>query len=186
MTSRATRRFLFWLLPCVIGLAAAAVFAVGAAEALKGTLGTPIIEAPVIRPTPTPPSATGTLRVVALGDSLTHGTGDAPAGGYPRRVVEVLRKMGRPTDVVNLGVDGLESDGLLRKVATPEARDAIGSAGLILLSIGGNDLTHSLPASPMGTAGGDPTAPALSRLRENLGLILKAIRSANPSAPIPR
>jgi lysophospholipase L1-like esterase len=184
MTSRATRRFLFWLLPAAIGLAAAALFAVGAGAALNGRLGTPISDAPTVLPTPMPPSAAGTLRVVALGDSLTRGTGDAPAGGYPRRVVESLRKGGRPADFVNLGVDGLESDGLLRKIGTPEAREAIASAGLVLLSIGGNDLTHSLPSSPVGAAGGDPTAQALARVRENLGLILSGIRASNPTAPI--
>ncbi|MEO6323407.1 MAG: GDSL-type esterase/lipase family protein [Thermoanaerobaculia bacterium] len=184
MTSRATRRFLFWLLPAAIGLAAAAIFAVGAGAALNGTLGTPVGDAPVIAPTPAPPSAAGTLRVVALGDSLTHGTGDSPAGGYPRRVVEALRKGERPADLVNFGIDGLESDGLLRKLAAAEVREAIAAAGLILLSIGGNDLTHSLPSTPAGTALGDPTAPALARLRENLGRILEQIRAANPAAPI--
>ena len=184
MTSRATRRFMFWLLPAAVGLAAAAIFSLGAGAALNGRLGTPVSDAPVALPTPTLPSATGTLRVVALGDSLTHGTGDTPAGGYPRRVVESLQKGGRPAEVVNLGVDGLESDGLLRKIGRPDTREAIASAGLILLSIGGNDLTHSIPSSPLGAAGGDPTAPALTRLRENLGRILSGIRSSNPTAPI--
>jgi lysophospholipase L1-like esterase len=185
------RRLVLWFLPAALGLATAAIFAAGFTAALQGRLGEPVD--PSATPVPAPGAAEakaapdGAFRIVALGDSLTRGAGDAAGGGgYPERVAAALRKTGMTVSVDNLGVDGAETGDLLRKVNDPDARRRIAQAQLILLSISGNDLSHSIPT--MSTAGadvaGDPTAPALRTASLHLQRILSAVREANGSAPI--
>ncbi|HQQ76858.1 MAG TPA: GDSL-type esterase/lipase family protein, partial [Thermoanaerobaculia bacterium] len=72
----------------------------------------------------------------------------------------------------------------LRKVEEAAVRDRIAGANLILVSIGGNDLSHSLRSVVPGEAGGDPTAAALATASLNLQRILSAVRAANGSSPI--
>lgn len=189
--TRASRRLLLWFLPATLGLATAGVFAAGFAAALKGRLGEPVDPSAPSVPAPAPAAAAatggGAFRIVALGDSLTRGAGDAAGGGgYPERVAAALRKEGRTVSVENLAVDGSETRDLLRKVGEPDARRRIAEAQLILMSISGNDLSHSLSSLP--TAGAvaesDPTGPALRMASLNLQRILSAVREANSSAAI--
>jgi lysophospholipase L1-like esterase len=185
-----SRRFLLWFLPATLGLATAGVFAAGFAAALKGRLGEPVDPSapPVPAPAPATAAATGSgaFRIVALGDSLTRGAGDAAGGGgYPERVAAALRKEGRTVSVDNVAVDGAETGDLLRKVSEPDARRRIAEAQLILLSIGGNDLSHSIRGAAFpGETPADPTAAALAAASLNLQKILSAVRAANGSSPI--
>ena len=152
-------------------------------------------------------------RVVALGDSLTWGTGDTPERGYVERVVEDLRRRGRSVSVANLAVPGDETEDLLALLARPATRQRVKDAHLILMSIGGNDFTHALrgrdrnsQAAPQGPGsepqGGSPAqagedqlteqeideqldvGSALPGARANLKQIVSTLRSINPSAPI--
>jgi lysophospholipase L1-like esterase len=172
----------------VLGLATAGVFAAGFVAALKGRLGEPVDPSapPVPAPTVAAPTSAGGFRIVALGDSLTHGTGDATGGGgYPERVAAALRKDGRMVVVENLGIDGIETKDLLRKVEEPDVQRRIASAQLILMSISSNDLSHSIPAAVgAGDPATDPTATALKDSSINLLRILSLLRKSNPSAPI--
>ncbi len=186
MTLR-TRRLLLWFFPSALGILAAGVLAAGAAAGLSGRLGERVGEGPIALPTPAaaPSAAAGTFRIVALGDSLTRGAGDAAGGGgYPERVAASLRKAGLVVSVQNLGVDGAETGNLLRKVSEPEVQRAIAGAQLILMSISGNDLSHSLRGVVPGESAADPTAAALVTASLNLQRILSAVRAANGSAPI--
>ncbi|MBK9063202.1 MAG: hypothetical protein IPL89_08405 [Acidobacteria bacterium] len=189
MTLR-TRRLLLWFAPSALGLLTAGVLAGGAAAGLSGRLGERVGEGPLALPTPAAAPAvpaSGTFRIVALGDSLTRGTGDAAGGGgYPERVAAALRKAGLTVTVDNLAVDGSETGDFLRKVEEAAVKERIAGANLILLSIGGNDLSHSLPSmtAPGAGAESDPTAPALRIASSNLQRILSLLRASNPSAPI--
>jgi lysophospholipase L1-like esterase len=188
--TRASRRLLLWFLPATLGLATAGVFAAGFAAALNGRLGEPVDSSapPVTAPGPAAAAAAGggAFRIVALGDSLTRGAGDATGGGgYPERVAAALRKEGRIVAVENLGVDGIETKDLLRKVEEPDVQRRLAGARLILLSIGGNDLSHSIRGAALpGETPADPTAAALATASLNLQRILSAVRAANGSSPI--
>ena len=184
------RRLALWFLPAALGLATAAVFAAGFTAALEGRLGEPVD--PSATPVPptasaaTAPPANGAFHIVALGDSLTRGAGDAAGGGgYPERVAAALRKTGLTVSVENLGVDGIETKDLLRKLEEPDVQRRLASAQLILLSISGNDLSHSIPAAMgAGEPAADPTATALKDSSLNLQRILPLLRRSNPTAPI--
>lgn len=82
------------------------------------------------------------LQIVALGDSLTAGTGDNTGKGYVGRVREKLEKeTGKPVFVLNnLAIPGYKSDQLLADLALKKTQDALAQADIILLTIGGNDI----------------------------------------------
>ena len=183
------RRLVLWFFPAALGLATAAVLAAGFAAALQGRLGEPVDPSATPVPTPAAPAATatadGAFRIVALGDSLTRGAGDAAGGGgYPERVAAALRKAGLTVSVDNLAVDGSETGDFLRKMEAADVARRVAAANLILVSIGGNDLSHSLRSVVPGETATDPTAAALTGASLNLQRILSLLRKANPSAPI--
>jgi lysophospholipase L1-like esterase len=190
VTTRA-RRLVLWFVPSALGVLTAVVLAGGAAAGLSGRLGERVGDGPVGLPTPAAAPAapvSGAFRIVALGDSLTRGAGDAAGGGgYPERVAAALRKAGLTVSVDNLAIDGSETGDFLRKVEEAAVRDRIAGASLILVSIGGNDLSHSIRGAALpGEAGAesDPTAPALRTASLNLQRILSLLRASNPSSPI--
>ena len=80
--------------------------------------------------------ATGAT-VLALGDSLTFGTGAAPEGSYP---AELARLTG--WNVVNAGIPGDTSAGALQRL--PELLQEH-APSLVVVSIGGNDFLRRLP-----------------------------------------
>jgi lysophospholipase L1-like esterase len=183
------RRLFLWFLPAALGLATAAVLAAGFTAAMQGRLGEPVDPSVTAVPMPAVPSAAaaadGAFRIVALGDSLTRGTGDeAGGGGYPERVAAALRKAGMTVSVDNLAVDGSETGDFLKKMEEANVARRIAAANLILVSIGGNDLSHSLRSVAPGEAATDPTATALRDSSINLQRILPLLRKSNPSAPI--
>lgn len=75
--------------------------------------------------------------VLAIGDSLTRGFG-APGQGY----AEQLQALRPDLTVVNAGIDGERSDGLLARVddALAEHRPAV-----VLITTGGNDFLRRVP-----------------------------------------
>ncbi|GGA01575.1 hypothetical protein GCM10008018_54830 [Paenibacillus marchantiophytorum] len=130
------------------------------------------------------------LQIVALGDSLTAGTGDNTGKGYVGRVREKLEKeTGKPVFVLNnLAIPGYKSDQLLQDLMLKKTQDALAQADIILLTIGGNDIF----AGGEGLFSGEnqtefnPEAaekrlgPALLQMDK----ILKAINQANPKATV--
>jgi lysophospholipase L1-like esterase len=82
-----------------------------------------------------PPGST----VLALGDSLTHGTGAAPEASYPAVLAGLTG-----WNVVNAGVPG---DTSAQALARLPALLAEHRPRLVLVSIGGNDFLRKLPES---------------------------------------
>lgn len=82
--------------------------------------------------------------IVAMGDSLTRGTGDAGGKGYIGYLVEQLQeKSNEDITIHNLGVTGYRSHQLLELVKKEEVKRQIGQADIVVITIGGNDLFQS-------------------------------------------
>jgi acyl-CoA thioesterase I len=85
-------------------------------------------------------AAARTLRLVALGDSLTAGLGLAPGDAFPDRLEAALRAKGWDVKVINAGVSGdTAADGLARYewAVSPDA-DAL------IIELGANDMLRGL------------------------------------------
>ncbi len=176
------KRVFLWFLPAGIALTVALVFAGGFAAGVSGRLGVPALDAVLPTPTAAPAPEAGALRIVALGDSLTRGAGDA-AGGYPERVAREIRRGGGSVSVENLAVDGFRTADLLAKLDETYVKERLAGAGLVVLSISGNDLTRALPGAPAGEAVEAP-AGVLARVESDVTKILSKIRATNATAPI--
>jgi lysophospholipase L1-like esterase len=183
--ARVSSRSWFWFLPASIGALATLLFAAGFWLALRGSIGTPL-GAP-----PPPPQAravsstpTGSRLLLVLGDSLARGTGDEMGRGFAAEVLDALRKQG-PVEIANLAVNGAESGEVRELLQASNVQSLASRASWILLSVGGNDLSHAVPqrsaapASPV-----ENLSRARDRYASNLRAILAALRDSNPSAPI--
>jgi lysophospholipase L1-like esterase len=84
-----------------------------------------------------PISANGII--VCFGDSLTYGTGAGPGMDYPSRLGE---KLGR--EIINAGVPGDTTASALNRL---EEDVLSASPGLVLITLGGNDLKNGVPAA---------------------------------------
>ncbi|MEO8431731.1 MAG: GDSL-type esterase/lipase family protein [Acidobacteriota bacterium] len=186
MASPFVSRLWLWRLPALVAAAATLLFAGGFSLALRGTLGRPIGAAPP------PPSAAAALvkppgrrLLLVLGDSLARGTGDETGRGFAADVLDALRKRG-PADVANLSVNGAESSELVELVRSANVRSLAASADVILVSIGGNDLSHAVARGPeaAGARIVEDITASRDRYLANLREILGALRSANSTAPI--
>ncbi|MBP1994804.1 GDSL-type esterase/lipase family protein [Paenibacillus eucommiae] len=131
------------------------------------------------------------LEIVALGDSLTAGTGDgAGKGGYVGRVREKLEKQtGKPVYVTNnLAIPGYRADQLLEDLSQTNTTDALADADVVVLTIGANDIFQG----GEGIFSGDNweefnVKAAEERLEPTLGKveqILTLIHKASPEAII--
>jgi lysophospholipase L1-like esterase len=181
---RATRLWL-WYLPATLAVAAALVFGLGFALALRGSLGDPLGKAP---PPPRQAAkvekAAGKRLLLVLGDSLAKGTGDESGRGFASDVLEALRRRG-PTDIANLAVNGAESADVRELISSTNVKALAANADWILVSAGGNDLSHAVPrgfGSPVAAL--EDVGRARDRLITNVREILTQLREANPEAPI--
>jgi lysophospholipase L1-like esterase len=183
--ARIRSRWLLWRLPALVACGAAVVLAIGFWLGLRGTLGDPIGEPP---PTPAPPAPISRKAeeriLLVLGDSLSRGTGDESGRGFAVDTLEAWKKRG-PAQLVNLGVNGAESADVLAVVEKPNVKSLAASADAILVSAGGNDLSHAVTrdlSSPI------EAAARIEKAREtygaNLRSILADLRQANPTCPI--
>jgi lysophospholipase L1-like esterase len=183
--ARGLSRFWLWFAPLSVGTAAAVVLAAGFVLALRGSIGEPLgQDPPPIAPPRLQAPRSGAFRILVLGDSLARGTGDATGRGFAVDVLDAFKKKG-PAELTNLGVNGMESPEVRALVETPNVRRLAAGADLILVSAGGNDLSHAVtrgPGSPADLT--DAVAAARGRYVENLRAILRQLREANPTAPI--
>ena len=87
------------------------------------------------------PTAARTLKIVALGDSLTAGLGLPPGKAFPDRLQAALTAKGWDVEVINAGVSGdTAEDGLARfDWAVASDTDAL------LVELGANDMLRGLP-----------------------------------------
>ncbi|PLR89865.1 GDSL family lipase [Bacillus sp. T33-2] len=121
--------------------------------------------------------------IVALGDSLTRGTGDADGKGYIGYLVDQLQEKSKEKITLhNLGVKGYRSEQLLSQVKESEIQRQIQQADAITITIGGNDLFQG------GQTLVDLNNERISGLRQhyllNLENIIAEVRAQNGEAMI--
>jgi len=124
------------------------------------------------------------VQVVALGDSLTRGTGDVSGKGYVGLVTSQLKDDLNSQEMIvsNLGINGLTSSHLLQQIGQQNIGRQIGRADIILMTIGGNDLFQQ------GQTLFDMDLTKVEQLKTqylaNLEQIFTKIRRYNPEAPL--
>lgn len=86
------------------------------------------------------PAAAETLRLIALGDSLTHGYGLPQDQGFVPQLQRWLTEHGADVEVVNMGVSGDTTAGGKARLdwALSSGADAV------ILALGGNDLLRGI------------------------------------------
>lgn len=125
----------------------------------------------------------GVHKIVALGDSLTRGVGDASGQGYIGLVRQELeKKSGQPITLTNLAISGQESTELLDQMSQEQIKSLLAEADLILFTIGGNDLFRQ--TGGLYTIEKEKVTEAINTLSVNYEEILKQIRSVNKTATI--
>ncbi|WP_036719526.1 GDSL-type esterase/lipase family protein [Paenibacillus harenae] len=121
-------------------------------------------------------------KIVALGDSLTRGTGDSEGKGYAGYVGDLLKQDGMDVSLVNLGIKGLTSAQMTEQLKQKEVHRQIGQADIVLMTIGGNDLFDG------GQTLSNLTPENLASLGDgflaNLKSVLTAVRAANGRAVV--
>ena len=130
------------------------------------------------------------VKLVALGDSLTHGQGDETNnGGYVGVIKGKIEHRYHQTKVttVNYGVTGDRSDQILDRLnQQSQLRSDLRSADVITMTVGGNDLMQILEKNVMGSErqvtssveSGEKT------YQQKLIKLFDAVRKENPKAPI--
>ena len=113
-----------------------------------------------------PPLANNDV-VLAFGDSLTFGTGAAPAESYPAQLQTLIGRK-----VVNAGVPGeISADGLQR---LPEVLEEV-QPKLLILCHGGNDFLRKL-----NEASAAANVRAMIRIAKNKGISVVLIATPKP------
>jgi len=112
-----------------------------------------------------------TLRLVALGDSLTAGYGLSPGKAFPDRLEAALRAKGWDVKVINAGVSGdTAADALARyDWSVPQDADAL------IVELGGNDMLRGMKPEATKTT----LATILDKARgAHLPVLLAGMRAA--------
>jgi lysophospholipase L1-like esterase len=123
------------------------------------------------------------LTIVALGDSLTRGTGDETGKGYVGVLVdEVKKKTKQSVQLTNLGINGQRSDQLRKQVQQEEVGRQIKQADIVLVTIGGNDLFRG--GQGLEDFGTEDIAAIEKKYLDNLKFIFEQIRKNNPKSNV--
>lgn len=89
---------------------------------------------------PAAPARAETLKIVALGDSLTAGYGLPAADGFTAQLGAALKVAGHDVEIVNAGVSGDTTSGGLERLDWSVPDDADG----VILELGANDALRGL------------------------------------------
>ncbi|MDQ7097042.1 SGNH/GDSL hydrolase family protein [Desulfosporosinus sp. PR] len=121
---------------------------------------------------------------LALGDSITAGYGVGMSFSFPTLYAQYLRRYEPDLQLLNLGVNGLTTRGLLASLRqNPGLRQRVCQASLITLTIGSNDLLQYLRNSSQVFNLSQLTL-ALNCLGKTLCLIGEELRCLNPRATL--
>ena len=118
-----------------------------------------------------------------MGDSIAKGTGDETGKGFSFYLQDYFKNQ-TPKEVVanTIGIDGLQTNGLLELVHGEKLKPALAAADLLLISIGGNDLRQIRRLKDM--ARDDGFQKTFDSYVTSLTAIFKTIRRTNGDALI--
>lgn len=139
-TSRGLWALLGWLsLLCTVVLIAGFAYAM---DTVLRPQASNMEQAPSTPAQTESPRSDGPYRIVALGDSLTKGTGDQSGEGYVGHVKKFIsERIDEEVYLYNSAVNGYRTDQLLHDLANRAGTmKLVQEADLILFSIGGNDI----------------------------------------------
>ncbi|QRG66050.1 GDSL-type esterase/lipase family protein [Brevibacillus choshinensis] len=176
---------LLWRMAGLLSFASFLLFATGFVLALDPQQLAPArATAPSQTPQKTSPlPAEGVHKIVALGDSLTRGAGDANGQGYAGLVRQALeKKLGTSITFSNLAINGQESTDLVKQLSQEQVKSLLGEANLVLFTIGGNDMFRQ--TGGLYTIDKEKLAAATKQLTTNYEEVIKQIRTVNPKATI--
>jgi lysophospholipase L1-like esterase len=123
------------------------------------------------------------LTIVALGDSLTRGTGDETGKGYVGVLMDEIKdKTKRKVQLTNLGINGQVSNQLRKQVQQTEVQRQIQKADIVLVTIGGNDLFRGGQGLADFQTGN--IAAIEKKYLDNLNFIFQQIRKNNSDANV--
>ncbi|HMN51322.1 MAG: arylesterase [Xanthobacteraceae bacterium] len=112
-----------------------------------------------------------TIKIVALGDSLTAGFGLTGQEALPAQLEAALKRRGHDVEIANAGVSGDTASGGLARVdwSVPDGTDAV------ILALGANDMLRGVDPAVTKKALGD----AIRRLRaRNIDVMIAGMRAA--------
>jgi lysophospholipase L1-like esterase len=124
------------------------------------------------------------IQVVAIGDSLTYGSGDPKRTGYIGRVQQGMSNaIGQHVILNRYGIRGYRSDQIMVHIQNIDAKQKINQANYIFLFIGTNDFLH---AARRDLNSINPTEMEEKRVlfEENLTRLVAQIRRDNQFAPL--
>lgn len=130
------------------------------------------------------------VRLVAVGDSLTHGQGDEKKnGGYVSIIKGKIEHRYHHTNVTtkNYGVSGDRSDQILARLnSQSNMRADLRKADVITMTVGGNDLMQNLEKNILNSPKTvDKDVDQAQKVYiKHLNQLLTAVRKQNPRAPI--
>ena len=140
-------------------------------------------------PAPSGSAPPGPWHIVALGDSVTAG-GPCPCTTFPQLYAQKLSyARGVRTTVQNLGVNGLDSAGLLASLRNPHsaATTAVRNSDIDLITIGANDFApeHNDVTNGRcaGAAGAACVNAELAGMQRNVSAVLATIHQLRGSRP---
>ncbi len=94
------------------------------------------------------PEQPRTVRITAVGDSLTHGVGDQTGkGGYPNLIQKKINRSHKNivATAENYGISGETTNQINHRVVTSKRlRSSLRSATVVTITTGGNDMLHFL------------------------------------------
>jgi lysophospholipase L1-like esterase len=124
------------------------------------------------------------MTILALGDSLTRGTGDETGKGYVGLVTDHLKKQLSPQEIIvyNLGIKGQTSSELLQQLSQKQVTRQIQEADLVLMTIGGNDLIRQ--GETFTNLDLTQIQESQQQYLENLQKIFSTIREQNAQSPV--
>lgn len=132
-------------------------------------------------PSPSMSPSTHALHVVALGDSVTKGAGCACTPFPDRYAASLSQWWHRVVQVDNLGVNGLDSKGLLDQLSDGVTARVVASSDVVVITIGANDFerleAEVFDGTCASSGGQDCLSGAIDELNRNVSGILARVRA---------